>query len=266
LLVTLRTIMRIMTDPSRLENAELIEDDMNILTSPPLHPTSYLPGLEYPNTIVNVQSHTTHIISKTMQQDTDEEVDIDGLDDEPTPQFCETTQNDLYSQHARQSPQRKSPTSTLPPIPSPPYVRIPVAAMDYEGIGETRAERARNRQLIGVLRAFKQASGDLLDNKYLGYEQQDINEFIMHLLEYTHTQLKNRYNMPSPQSFFVEGCASWNKYVQSNLSPVVSTFDGALRRLRWCPRGHEFQSHEIFRILMLHFPVRSLISLVLCQI
>jgi len=117
-------------------------------------------------------------------------------------------------------------------------------------------ERARSRQLVGVLRAFKQSSGELLDDKYLGTDQQDISEFVMHLLEYTHLQLKNRCAVANPDKLYIEGCVPWNKYVQSNLSPVVASFDGTLVRTRVCPKGHAFKSHEIFRILPLHFVVR----------
>jgi ubiquitin C-terminal hydrolase len=112
------------------------------------------------------------------------------------------------------------------------------------------------RELGRILRAFKDASGAVLDDKYLGDQHQDINEFIMQLLEYTHQQFRKHKIYSQLEHMYLRDCMEWNKYINSNNSPVVTSFDGFLRRTRSCPRGHTFSNFDIFRTLTLHFDVR----------
>jgi hypothetical protein len=112
------------------------------------------------------------------------------------------------------------------------------------------------RELGRILRAFKEASGAVLDDKYLGDQHQDINEFMMQLLEYTHTQFRKFKVFSHLESLYLRDCMEWNKYINANNSPVVTSFDGFLRRTRVCPKGHSTTNFDIFRTLTLHFDVR----------
>lgn len=58
-----------------------------------------------------------------------------------------------------------------------------------------------------------------------------MNEFLTHLLEYIHQQLKI-----------------------DEKSIISDLFDGILCHDRICPNGHSFQTLEIFRTLTLQFP------------
>jgi hypothetical protein len=86
-----------------------------------------------------------------------------------------------------------------------------------------------------ALAQLKSASGNALGYKYHSNQHQDINEYIVQLLEYTHQQLKQENE-------------------NSENSMVVDEFDGELLRVRTCPQGHTSKSCEIFRILPIQFP------------
>jgi ubiquitin C-terminal hydrolase len=152
------------------------------------------------------------------------------------------------------------------------------------------SEPIPSKEVTKVLQAFQNSSGQLLDEKYYTDQHQDISEFILHLLEYTHDQLNTKKPLPlppvphtpkrgrgagsssnakpvaieSPRSIAHAAdypnlsrlemeCKDWYHYMATNSSPISDSFDGLLRRKRTCPKGHSFTSYEIFRILTLHF-------------
>lgn len=89
-----------------------------------------------------------------------------------------------------------------------------------------------------LLSQLKSSSGNALGYKYHSNQHQDINEYIVQLLEYTHQQLKDKENQHSGKEN----------------SLVVKEFDGLLTRTRTCPEGHTSRSLETFRILPIQFP------------
>lgn len=147
-----------------------------------------------------------------------------------------------------------------------------------------QSEPVPSKEVTKVLQAFQNSSGQLLDEKYYTDQHQDISEFILHLLEYTHDQLNTKKPLqlpPVPHTPVKKGrkalavaesprsvahaadyhnlsrlemeCKDWYHYTATNSSPISDSFDGLLRRKRICPKGHTFTSYEIFRILTLHF-------------
>lgn len=90
-----------------------------------------------------------------------------------------------------------------------------------------------------LLRDFKTQCGTILNKKYLGMDHQDINEFLMEVLETSHQELKKlQSSQESSQNTLIESC-----------------FEGRLVRTRTCPNGHSSKSYESFRILPLQFPL-----------
>lgn len=87
-----------------------------------------------------------------------------------------------------------------------------------------------------LLREFRIQCGGALNKKYIGLEHQDINEYLMELLEFTDQELKKIEN-------------------PSNQTLIENYFDGRLVRTRTCPQGHSSKSFESFRILPLQFPL-----------
>lgn len=61
-----------------------------------------------------------------------------------------------------------------------------------KGVGKTLSELLPfTLKGSKVLSALKEASGQYLDFKYYSHQHQDINEYLVHLLDFVHTQLKN---------------------------------------------------------------------------
>jgi hypothetical protein len=92
--------------------------------------------------------------------------------------------------------------------------------------------------------------------KYHGDEHQDINEFMLQLLEYLHQQVNKKHNPPPPPKDPSSGSTDIAEPKPSlpEKSPVVDFFEGMLTRTRQCPVGHISRSREVFRVLPLQFP------------
>lgn len=128
--------------------------------------------------------------------------------------------------------------------------------MESSSTNSSSFEGNKMEELNNTLVRFRKCSGDKLDPKYHTDQLQDINEFITHLLEAIHQQLKqvslsenNTYGIETNRRDHME----WSTYFKNNQSCVVDSFDGLFKIARTCPSGHTFLSYEIFRTLTLHF-------------
>eukprot|EP01117_Protostelium_nocturnum_P008509 TRINITY_DN3049_c0_g1_i3.p1 TRINITY_DN3049_c0_g1~~TRINITY_DN3049_c0_g1_i3.p1 ORF type:complete len:470 (-),score=129.17 TRINITY_DN3049_c0_g1_i3:40-1449(-) len=96
-----------------------------------------------------------------------------------------------------------------------------------------------------VLIKYKEACGNILDLKYHNNEHQDLNEFLIHLLDHIHEHVKK-----------VEG-EKKEKETNGNENRgtfIEEYFDGMISRERTCPKGHSNVTKEVFRILTVPFP------------
>jgi len=142
----------------------------------------------------------------------------------------------------------------------------------------------------GVLAKLKMASGNALEFKYHGNEHQDINEYLLQLLDYLHEEDRKTHlvvsefcdrsrtekdsfssvnigsSSSSSSSLSLSLSSSTSSIISSSNSPSVvplvndrsyieSAFDGVLSRTRMCPVGHQSHSLEPFRILTVQFPL-----------
>lgn len=108
-----------------------------------------------------------------------------------------------------------------------------------------------------LLGKFQRCSGNALDVKYHTTQHQDINEYIMHALEYVHSELeKDKKKEAKSETGEKKECALETKEEkETNDQTLISKyFDGKWKRVRKCPAGHISSSSEIFRTLTVQFP------------
>lgn len=121
-------------------------------------------------------SHGNHHVHGIQQQlianSDDEEMDVDPIGvDEEEEEVSSSTKSSFSSSPSPSSSSASSTSSDLDFVPS--------------------------QDVTKVLQAFQNSSGQLLDEKYYTDQHQDISEFMLHLLEYTHDQLNTKKPLPS---------------------------------------------------------------------
>ena len=117
---------------------------------------------------------------------------------------------------------------------------------------------AKSKVEIEDLCRLKEASGKLLALKYYTSDQQDMNEYLMQLLDHFNSvQLSGAAAGAIASVKDEQQEKFWEEHLSQNPSIVSHLFDGLFERSRKCPEGHKVSSFEVFRVVQIPFPPKD---------